>query len=268
MKLRNILLGVVLVIIIAIAGILFFVFNSLDSLVESAIEEFGSDATQTAVRVDKVNITLQEGGGTITSLTVANPEGFSDLYAFSLGEINMRIDVNSLTKDVLVIEEIQVHAPQIFYEINAQGKANLNILKENLAGDKDKEQQQQVKNKAIEAEAEKQTRVIIKRFTVDSGSIQTTIVPMENEVKTVSLSRLELKNIGGNAGSSSRDISRQLLKHVIDHVLMAVAQEGIEKYLGDSEIKGLATGVLDNLNKQLKTGDSNLGDNIKGLFGD
>ena len=252
-----------MIIVIAISGALFYIFSSLDSLVETAIEKYGSEATHTAVNVKGVNILLQEGGGAINGITVANPDGFSDPHVFTLGEINVRIDVNSLTKGIMVIDEIRIHGPEIFYEINQQGKSNLHILKQNLVGDDAKQPEPEITDKS----GDQETRLVIRRFILDSGKVKATIMPMDGEVKQASLSRLELTNIGGKDGATSREISKQLVNHIIEHALQAVAQQGIEKYLGEDGKKGLASGALDDLKKQLGTGETNLGDNIKGMFG-
>ena len=73
---KKIILGLFLVILIAIAGGLYYVLSNLDALVEAAIEKHGSEATQTAVLVDSVKIDLASGAGGISGLTIANPKGF------------------------------------------------------------------------------------------------------------------------------------------------------------------------------------------------
>ena len=73
---KKIILGVVLIVIVAIGGGVYYVLNNLDDLVKAAIEKHGSAATQTSVRVDSVKINLLEGSGGISGLTIANTSGF------------------------------------------------------------------------------------------------------------------------------------------------------------------------------------------------
>ena len=82
----KITLFTLLLVVIAIGASVFYVINNLDSLVKNAVEKYGSEATQTAVRVESVKITLKEGSSVIKGLSVANPAGFEAKYAFSLGE--------------------------------------------------------------------------------------------------------------------------------------------------------------------------------------
>ena len=82
---KKAILGFVLIIIFVIGGGVYYVLNNLDDLVKAAIEKYGSEATQTAVRVDRVKINLVDGAGGISGLTIANSNSFTMPNAFSLG---------------------------------------------------------------------------------------------------------------------------------------------------------------------------------------
>ena len=130
---RKSLIAIVAILVIAIAAAVFYVFSNLDAIVKAAIEQHGSDAVKTSVQVDQVAIKLADGAAAITGLTVANPEGFSLPQAFSLGEIAIDIDLEKTGKELIAIDTIDIAAPRIYYEINAQRQGSLNVLKENLA---------------------------------------------------------------------------------------------------------------------------------------
>ena len=119
---KKAMLGIVLLIIFVIASGIYYVLTNLDALVKEAIETHGSKASQTAVLVDTVKIDLTNGAGGITGLVIANPEGFSMPNAFSLGEIRLGIDLQSLQQEPYIIDEITVLAPQVFVEINKDNK--------------------------------------------------------------------------------------------------------------------------------------------------
>ena len=123
----------VLVLLLIVVGSVIYVVSSLDSLVASAIEQAGSQATQTPVRVSAVSIDLKSGQGTISELSVGNPAGFSAPHVFTLGGISTKLDLNSITQDPIVIEEIHVQSPRVVYEINTAGKSNIDALRDNLA---------------------------------------------------------------------------------------------------------------------------------------
>ena len=84
---KKVILGLMLIIVIAIAGSVYYLLTNLDALVEAAIEKYGSEATQTSVLVDSVKINLTDGAAGITGLTIGNPAGYDLPNAFSLAEI-------------------------------------------------------------------------------------------------------------------------------------------------------------------------------------
>ncbi len=129
---KKVVLGAILVLLVTIGFGVYYLLSNLDSIVKSAIEKYGSEATQTSVQVASVKIVLQDGSGAIRGLTVDNPQGFSAPRAFSLGEIATQIDLKSLSEEVPVIEHITIRAPEVFYELNEKGRNNLDSLKKNL----------------------------------------------------------------------------------------------------------------------------------------
>ena len=108
---KKAIFAVILILVIFIAGALYYVLTNLDSLVKGAIEKYGSQVTQTAVRVDSVKITLTEGAGAINGLTIANPQGFDAAHAFSLAQISTKIDPQNVTGDPIIIDDITIRAP-------------------------------------------------------------------------------------------------------------------------------------------------------------
>jgi len=124
-------LAIVIILLVAIAGAIYYVFSNLDAIVKAAIESYGSDAVKTAVRVEDVAIRLTEGAATINGLTIANPDGFVTPLAFSLGEITVDINLEKTEQALVAIDAINIIAPEVFYEINAERKGSLNVLKDN-----------------------------------------------------------------------------------------------------------------------------------------
>ena len=89
--------GIVVVIILAVAGAGVYLMQNIDGIVKDLVEQVGTETTGTEVRVADVSINLGEGSATLSGLTVANPPGFSAEPLFSLGSIKVAIDTASLT---------------------------------------------------------------------------------------------------------------------------------------------------------------------------
>jgi len=219
---KKVFLSLLLIIVIAIAGGVYYLLTNLDALVEAAIEKYGSEATQTAVRVDSVKISLKEGSSAINGLSVANPAGFEAKYAFSLGEISNKINIESLGNDVIVIDDITIRAPQVYFEMNQQRQTNLNELKKNLLGT------------ASAATSKKQTdtqskepKFILKRVHFSEGKIVAKVVPLNNKEYQLKLPKILLRNLGGSKGATAAQLSHEILSVLSDRALAEVKKKGV-----------------------------------------
>jgi hypothetical protein len=215
---KKIILGVVLLLIIAVGGGIFYLLHNLDAIVKMAIEKYGSQAIQTPVRVDKVRIKLQEGSASISGLTIANPPGFSMPHAFALGDISVGIDINSLTGDAIVIREIGIAAPRVFFEINADKKANLDVLSKNLGGKE---------TPPAEDKAGAEPRLIISKASLSGAELQARVAPLDNKEYQLKLPAITMNNLGAPKGAPPAEIARQMLSQLLDRVKSEIKKQGI-----------------------------------------
>lgn len=230
---KKVFLGLVLIILVFIGGGLYYVLNNLDSLIKTAIETYGSQATQTAVRVDQVKISLTDGAGAISGLSIANPSGFTMPNAFSLGEIRTGIDLQSLQQEPYIINEITVLAPQVFVEINRDNKTNLNELKNNLMNGVPAQTGSKTEAPA-EPSKTKEPRLIIRRITFADGTIQARAAALDNKEYLLKLPRLDMNNLGGTNGATATELATEILNRLTDR-----ATEEVKKKIIDAELDKL-----------------------------
>ena len=125
---------VTLCMVVVLTGVLiFFLIFSMDSLVTMVVEKYGSQALDAEVTLQKTQISLKSGKGTLTGLKVGNPKGFETESAFQLGEISLTLDAATITKGTVVIKEILIVAPKVTYELGPEG-SNLDALQRNATG--------------------------------------------------------------------------------------------------------------------------------------
>jgi hypothetical protein len=105
--------------------------SNLDSIVKKAITTVGSDMTGVSVDVDDVAISLADGRGEIGGLEVGNPRGYKGAHAFRLGSILLALDAAADTKDVVVIQELTVEAPDIVYD-KGSNASNVEAIQNNI----------------------------------------------------------------------------------------------------------------------------------------
>jgi len=270
---KKVILGLVLIIVFAIAGGVYYVLTNLDSLIESAIEKHGSEASRTAVLVDSVKIDLSNGAGAISGLTIANPEGFDLPYAFSLGEIRTGIDLQSLKEEPYIIDEITVLAPQVFVEINEDTRTNLNELKKNLVAGSSTSSSTKSKDQSTSESGSNEPRLIIRRVTFADGSIQAKVAALQNKEYQLKLPGLDMTDLGGSKGATGAELASEILQRLTDRASEVVQKDIIDAEL--NKLKDKAKARVDEETAKLKAQadakteeeKKKAEDKLKGLFG-
>ena len=249
---KKVVLGAILVLLITIGIGVYYLLSNLDSIVKSAIETYGSEATQTSVKVADVKIVLQDGSGAIHGLTVGNPQGFDTPQAFSLGQIATQIDLNSLSGDVPVIEHITIRAPEVFYELNEKGQNNLDKLKNNLqSGASSSSSSSSSKGSSSEP------KLIIRKLVFADGSIHARVVPLDKKYE-LKLPDIQMNDLGGKTGATPSQIASQVVSILTERALVEIKKKGLDHYKGQLEGE---------VNKRLDSEKGKIGDKLKGVLG-
>ncbi len=223
---KKIILFVLLALILAIAGTAVYVLTNLDSIVKAAMEKYGSQATKTAVRVSSVQIKLRSGEGAVLGLKVANPSGFFSPSIITLDDISVRIEVNSVTSTPIVIDNILISGPEVFYEMKEDGTANVDILKKNLApsGSPGEERPQK-------SPKGKEIKLRIRKLVFEKGKVHVRIAKLMDKPYIVELPRLELTDIGKHGGATPAEIARTVATALAEETSKAVARTQGERLL-------------------------------------
>ena len=212
-------------VVVLIAVGLFVLLANINSLVAKAIEKHGSEVTQTSVVVSGVDISVKEGRGSIKGLRIESPDGFDVRDAFSLGDITLDIDIQSLKGEPIIIEEIRILAPVVNVEVKESGASNIDELRKNVeasvggnaggggdSGGKDK-------------------RIRIRKFIFEEGSIEVDASAMGLEKRTVTLPEIRLDDVGGTDGATPDEITRIILAAVTKKVASEISSSGVKGWL-------------------------------------
>ena len=219
--------------------------SNLDSVIAKLIESEGSRVTGTEVAVSGVKVSLKEGSGAITGLTIASPEGFAPQHAFALGGIRLDLDLGSLRADPVVIDEIRVSDPQVTAQILADGTSNILTL------------QKQVEQFAAAhggngtrgggtAAPQDSKRIRIKRFVFDGGRIALDASALGDKQRVVALPAFTLTDLGGAAGAAPDEIAQAVVGALTRKAAQAIAASGIKQKAGEV-LEGEAKGLLDKI---------------------
>ena len=254
---KKLLIGLLaFILILAIGSGLLW--SNLDRLVQSAIEKYGSAATQATVDVDGVSLSLGSGEGSLSDLTVGNPKGFDTPYALNLNSISVKIDTASLSGNgPVIIDDITVKNPKVYYEIIGRNKNNLDTLSDNAAAyTSDKESAARTANAGTESKGDGR-KVIIKNLLIEGGEISITHFMLKDQSMSTKLPKIHLTNLGQkNKGITPAEVTDQVMRAITSAASRATAGT-IAKVLGG--LKDLPAGVLEGAGSGL--------DAVKGLFG-
>ncbi len=251
---KKVIVGVVVLAVLVIAAFTFLA-GSLDSIVQTVIEEVGTRTTKTQVKVAGVNISLSDAQGRLSGLSVANPAGFSGNKAISLGEIKLKLDVDSLTKEVMVIKEITIDKPAVNYEFNNNG-TNFDVIKKNVtsAG----------KSTNPESSNSAGPKIIIEDLYINNGSIAVTSALTGDKPIAAKLPKIHLKDIGKKSGgASAEEVAQLVLSSLTKRVGSVVGKLDLSQLKGVGAVLQKTTGGATD---KVKEGLSGAGDKLKGLL--
>jgi hypothetical protein len=232
--------GLAVVLLVVVAGGFLYLYSNLDRLVARLIEEQGSGATQTAVEVGAVSIDLRAGSAGISSLRIANPDGFSNQPAIALRDFAIDLDPMEITSDPLVISDITVDGATLRIEQRGAENNLKTILSsvQRLSADDQSEPESAGK------------KIIIDRFEL-TGASATLLVPQLDEKREVALPQIVVTDIGrASNGATAAAVARQILEPVIRKALESAAAGGIEDTLReelDDRTSEIGTELLDRL---------------------
>lgn len=213
---------VALVAILALgAGALLWLASSLDALVEDAIEQIGSELLDAPLRVGSVSIDLQGGAATIRDLRIENPSGagFSGASAFRLDEIEVALDLGSVTREPLVLERVQLRNPQVLAEIRG-GQLNLDVLRRRVEASSAKEV---ATPEELRTEGEP-FRIRIRRFELERGDLRLDTGNPDQERPELALPSFAMRDVGGSGGAAPAALGKSILQGVLGHTAGAAAR--------------------------------------------
>ena len=227
---RVILMGGVLV--VALIGIgIYVLYSSLDTVVKSAVEQIGSDATGTEVTLGEVDISPTSGSGALRRFRMTNPPGFEEGDAFKFEEVSVTIDLSTIASDPVVIKEIVVQAPEITYTIGG-GTSNMDEIQRNVD---DYAASQEGSGSGGGGDGGEGPKLIIEHLYLRDGPVTDRAPELSDETLSAPLPDIHLTDIGkdGN-GATPGEVARQAMAAVVDSAKSAVGSVELKALLKDA----------------------------------
>ena len=268
---RGLLIGGGLVIALIIAAV-FFLYSSLDSLVKAAVEKYGSEITQTNVRLNEVEIAPTSGKASLRGFKMGNPKSFKTESSFRTGEISVMLDVSSIKEDTIIIKEILVAAPHVTFEQGPNGN-NLDAIRRNVL-DYIGPSKGQGPAERGGAEEKKGPKLIIESLIIREGRITGSGFGLKEATHSASFPNIHLKGIGKDKGGvTPAELTREIISAIKRSVTQAMgplildvardaAKQGAAK--AQEALKEGTKGATDKIQKEVEKA----GDKLKKLLGD
>lgn len=235
---KKVILGAVgLVLVVAAVGVLVVV-TQLDRMIGDAVESYGSATTGTDVSLGSVDIALSEGRGKLRGLTIANPDGFSTDYALRLEDIDLSLQLSSLTDDVPVITEALVDDAHL--NVEQRGDAsNVTAIQRHMS-QSDAEQ-------VPPAAGEEEGRIIIDRFRLTNARVTLTS-ELLSKPETIELDDVVVSGIGRQSGGATYGEATEAVLTPI----LAAARTAAQNRLRDAAVGAARDEVQDEVRDRLR----------------
>jgi len=187
------------------------------------------------------------GQGAIRGLSVGNPEGFTTGHSFQLGEIQLALDVGTITGDPVVVKEILINKPAVTYELGSDG-SNIAAIQRNV-------QAYMGPGDSSKGDTSEGPKLVIENLYIKGGEVNVKTTGLTEQELSTQLPDIHVKDIGKEKGGTSPgEVAKQIMAHLTKGVGSAVATLNLDK-LGDA-VEEAAKGAKEMLEKDVVEGAS------------
>ena len=237
---------VLVVLLVVIAGGVFWAYNSLDVIVKLGLEHYGPDVTGVSVKVGEVKLSPRDGRGSLKNVEIGNPPGFAAPRAARLGEITVALDPATIRAPVVRVHELIINAPFITYE-RGKGSTNLDTIQKNIEGYVKRAEASSADGRQTTPEGKGvRHKFVIERLAIRGAKVTMTNPALKGQGVTFDLPDIEMRDIGKRQDGVTASEAANLVANAI---LGRIAQK-----------------VLTNIDLLRKGGIEGAVDAIKGLL--
>jgi len=205
---------------------------SINALVKGGVETMGPKVLGVPITLEDVDISLLSGGtdmrASLDQLIIKNPDGYETDYAFSLPNVRVRVDRDSVLTDTVVIDEILIEGPAITFEGSLLG-SNLGDIQDNVKRNTRSESDDKAEGKSETHESGEDTEknVHIKLVAMKNAKINLSLFGGQTKAIELALPDFELRDIGKEPGGTSfQKASAKVFDAIYGAIIKAVTKSG------------------------------------------
>lgn len=202
----------------------------LGPIVRPSVNAIAPQFTKTAFNIDKLHLNPYTCNFELGGVVLGNPEGFSETNAVQLGYFNVDVDTGSLSSDVIVVENVEITDIYVTLLKNADGKTNIDVIKENVLGAEDEVKAQEDAARKEREEAERKAGMTEEQIKAEEEAAKFN--------KKIIVNRFVFKNVSGKVAISRKlvvpfkvpsielkDIGKDSGGYDVDHLVAAIIKE-------------------------------------------
>lgn len=254
---KNIMLGLLALIVVVAVGI-FVLSSNMDSLIKTSIEKYGTEATKAPASLDKVQISVSSGKGSLEGFKLGNPEGFKADSAMKFKLVAIELDTNTVVGEgPVVIRKVVIDAPELTYDVVKDGSSNLQRILDNVKSFANTLPQPTASGEqpAKDKEDSKKNgrKLVVEHLIITNGTVKLSHELLAGKpIANAKLPTIEMSNIGKNTdGVTAASLAEILLQKLSNTAIAAgkgelvdaLREQGIESLKGAVEESGVGKAI-------------------------
>jgi hypothetical protein len=256
-------------VIVVVIAVIIFGLSNLGPIVKHAVNSYGPKITQTKLHVDDVGVSIFSGEATIKRFFLGNPAGFKTPSAMKVSSVLVNVDEKSLSSNPIVVDRIEVIAPEITYEKIGKND-NFNTILKNITKTSNAE-------KASKQASEKKgddKKLIIRNFILKRGKVNLNLSAygVGDKQISASLPDIHLKDIGKKKnGETPAETFKEIFAALYGTINSPAVTDLLNKQLSSMGINldSLGQDAIKTLGDTVgkEEGLKDIGKKVKGLLG-
>jgi hypothetical protein len=224
-RLKYVILGVVLLLIVGVVGVWLY----LDHIVQQAVQRQATTSLNLKTDVGGASLSLFGGKLGLSDLQIASPPGFAAPHMLTLGEANVGVSYGQLRGDPVHVASVTLDRPMLVIE-QVNGEFNFKKAADNLPPGDPKPQ-----------EESKPLKLILDELTVtDAKVVLRPGIPGLPDQIDVPVATFTMKNVGSGDGSQNG----AAVKDVVMQVVTALAAQAQTSNAIPAQLRELLRGNL------------------------
>lgn len=213
----KIIASIIVVLLVLSGGAMWFLAGgSLNEFIKTQIETVGTQVTEQPVTVKTVDIKLTSGAGTILGIDLPNPKTYSQPSAFSLGEITLDINLESLTSSPIIVDAIVIKSPKAFVEFTQDGGSNIKDLIDAIERNTPKSGAEATEGASTNDT--KEPMIAVSKIVLADTSLAIDLSAFGNKAHSATLPDIVLNNVGGSEGLPASQLGSAIVKQALSNI--------------------------------------------------